>query len=64
VSFALNGHALLLQDDLDFLPDWGHPGKIGAGLAHYPTDATRDVMPIRKFSQHVNSVNVLQTNET
>ncbi|THY82270.1 hypothetical protein D6C93_09265, partial [Aureobasidium pullulans] len=64
VSFALNGHALLLQDDLDFLPDWGHPGKIGAGLAHYPTDATRDVMPIRKFSQHFNSVNVLQTNET
>ncbi|THW33221.1 hypothetical protein D6D21_10081 [Aureobasidium pullulans] len=52
VSFALNGHALLLQDDLDFLPDWGHPGKVGAGLAHYPTDATRDVIPIPVHSHN------------
>lgn len=30
----------------DFMPDWGKPGHQGAGLAHYPTDATRDVLPI------------------
>lgn len=33
------------EDDL-FLPDWGRPGAIGNGLAQYPTDATRDVLPI------------------
>lgn len=29
-----------------FLPDWGLPGHTGDGLAHYPTDATRDIQPI------------------
>ncbi|SMR47642.1 unnamed protein product [Zymoseptoria tritici ST99CH_3D1] len=29
-----------------FLPDFGTPGHIGAGLANYPTDATRNVQPI------------------
>ncbi|KAK5118883.1 hypothetical protein LTR62_000093 [Meristemomyces frigidus] len=34
-------------DDLDdFLPNWGKPGHDGQGLANYPTDATRDVLPI------------------
>ena len=27
-------------------PDWGRPGQPGDGLANYPTDATRDVLPI------------------
>jgi hypothetical protein len=48
VSYFADGHALLAVTDLSFMPDWGHSGKIGEGLAHYPTDATRDVMPIRK----------------
>ena len=30
----------------DYLPDWGKPGQIGDGLPNYPTDATRDVIPI------------------
>lgn len=30
----------------DFLPYWGRPGHFGEGLAHYPTDVTRDVIPI------------------
>ncbi|KAI5201772.1 hypothetical protein AUEXF2481DRAFT_29216 [Aureobasidium subglaciale EXF-2481] len=51
-SFFLNGHALLLESDFDFLPDWGNPGKVGEGLAHYPTDATRDVMPIPVHSHN------------
>lgn len=29
-----------------FMPDWGKPGHVGAGLAQYPTDVTRDVLPI------------------
>ncbi|KAK5122135.1 hypothetical protein LTR85_004381 [Meristemomyces frigidus] len=29
-----------------YLPDWDMPGHIGEGLASYPTDATRDVLPI------------------
>jgi hypothetical protein len=48
VSYFIDGHALLAVTDLSFLPDWGHSGKIGDGLAHYPTDVTRDVLPIRK----------------
>jgi hypothetical protein len=30
----------------DFLPGWGKPGHIGEGLSKYPTDATRDVLPL------------------
>ena len=48
VSWLFDGNALLVVTDLSFLPDWGHTGKIGGALAHYPTDATRDVMPLRK----------------
>lgn len=48
MSWLFDGNALLVVTDLSFLPDWGHDGKIGGALAHYPTDATRDVMPIRK----------------
>lgn len=33
-------------NDNQLLPDWGLPGHPGAGLVHYPTDATRDVLPI------------------
>lgn len=46
---SLLGSAQLLwdydEDDL-FLPDWGRPGHTGEGLADYPTNATRDVLPI------------------
>ncbi|TKA62187.1 hypothetical protein B0A55_12099, partial [Friedmanniomyces simplex] len=46
---ALLGRAQLFWDvDVsdDFLPHWGKPGRLGEGLAGYPTDATRDVLPI------------------
>jgi hypothetical protein len=35
-------------DDYDdkFLPNWGAAGHFGEGLKEYPTDATRDVIPI------------------
>lgn len=29
-----------------YLPNWGKPGHVGEGLAHYPTDATRNIHPI------------------
>ena len=29
-----------------YLPDWGKPGHAGEGLDHYPTDATRNILPI------------------
>ena len=47
---AIYGHAQLFWESEDydekFLPDWGKPGHFGDGLADYPTDATRDVVPI------------------
>ncbi|USW50052.1 Putative altered inheritance of mitochondria protein 6, PI-PLC-like catalytic [Septoria linicola] len=52
---VLVGRARLLWD-LDayenFLPEWGQAGEVGDGLAHYPTDATRDVIPIRCHSHN------------
>jgi hypothetical protein len=56
VSYFADGHALLAVTDLSFMPDWGQSGKIGDGLAHYPTDATRDVLPIRKCLRDVFTV--------
>lgn len=32
--------------DENFMPDWGKPGAHGDGMAKYPTDATRDIIPI------------------
>ncbi|XTI87331.1 hypothetical protein V2W45_407149 [Cenococcum geophilum] len=34
------------DDPHPFLPGWGEPGEPGEGLANYPTDFTRDVIPI------------------
>ena len=34
------------DDPHPFLPGWGEPGELGEGLANYPTDFTRDVIPI------------------
>lgn len=36
----------------NFLPNWGKPGHQGEGLAGYPTDATRDIMPIPVHSHN------------
>lgn len=52
---VLIGRASFFWDedhDSDFLPEWGMPGKIGQNLAHYPTDATRDVLPIACHSHN------------
>lgn len=35
-----------------FLPEWGRPGHVGDGLVEYPTDATRDVIPIACHSHN------------
>lgn len=35
-----------------FLPKWGKPGHMGEGLAHYPTDVTRDIVPIPVHSHN------------
>ncbi|KAF2736044.1 hypothetical protein EJ04DRAFT_511325 [Polyplosphaeria fusca] len=43
---------VLLDDDASFLPKWGHPGYLGEGLASYPTDFTRDVIPIQCHSHN------------
>ena len=40
------------EDDDDFLPDWGRPGQLGGGLIEYPTDATRDVLPVACHSHN------------
>lgn len=46
---AIVGRSSLLWDAVDqddFMPDWGKLGHVGSDLASYPTDATRDVLPI------------------
>ncbi len=30
----------------DIIGSWGKPGHIGVGLAHWPTDFTRDILPV------------------
>ncbi|KAF2260158.1 hypothetical protein CC78DRAFT_536576 [Lojkania enalia] len=43
----------VLWDDSDsFLPNWGAPGELGEGLSSYPTDFTRDVVPIQCHSHN------------
>ncbi|PPJ55185.1 hypothetical protein CBER1_05688 [Cercospora berteroae] len=52
---AIVGRARLfwnLETDEIFLPEWGLAGKPGDDLANYPTDATRDVLPIRCHSHN------------
>ncbi|KAK4992285.1 Altered inheritance of mitochondria protein 6 [Elasticomyces elasticus] len=48
VLHVLIGRARLFWDLSynDFLPNWGKPGFFGEGLSGYPTDVTRDVLPI------------------
>ncbi|CZT19111.1 uncharacterized protein RCC_04957 [Ramularia collo-cygni] len=41
-----------LNDDDQFLPNWGKSGHAGEGLVDYPTDATRDVRPINCHSHN------------
>lgn len=49
----MSGAALIWDfDPDDFLPNWGKPGYFGSGLADYPTDATRDVLPIPVHSHN------------
>lgn len=55
VQYMISGESLVTRSDPGFLPDWGQPGKLGANLAHYPTDATRDVRPIRKYLGGIGS---------
>ncbi|KAF2148380.1 hypothetical protein K461DRAFT_288573 [Myriangium duriaei CBS 260.36] len=45
-STAVCGSVFFDSDEPSFLPDWGTPGHDGEFVAHYPTDATRDVIPI------------------
>ncbi|KAK3110871.1 Altered inheritance of mitochondria protein 6 [Teratosphaeriaceae sp. CCFEE 6253] len=49
ILHATIGRARLLWDvdaQDNFLPHWGKPGHAGADVSSYPTDATRDVLPI------------------
>ena len=47
VSLIVNFVAAFLPNGVDNLvKDWGKPGHIGAYLAHWPTDFTRDILPI------------------
>ncbi|KAF2160967.1 hypothetical protein M409DRAFT_70050 [Zasmidium cellare ATCC 36951] len=55
ILHALIGRAGFFWDSSvedEFLPDWGKPGNVGEGLAEYPTDATRDVIPIACHSHN------------
>ncbi|KAK4504657.1 hypothetical protein PRZ48_002618 [Zasmidium cellare] len=56
ILHALIGRAGFFWDgssiEDEFLPDWGKPGNAGEGLAEYPTDATRDVIPIACHSHN------------
>lgn len=53
---VLVGSARLFWDlntgEYRFLPEWRMPGHVGEGLVEYPTDATRDVLPINCHSHN------------
>jgi len=36
----------------EFLPDWGKLGHVGEGLVDYPTDTTRDILPVSCHSHN------------
>jgi hypothetical protein len=47
VNFLIGLGPLLWDPDFDqFFPNWGKVGEPGEGLTGYPTDLTRDVVPI------------------
>ncbi|KAK0778118.1 Altered inheritance of mitochondria protein 6 [Friedmanniomyces endolithicus] len=49
ILHAVLGRAQIFWDvDVgdDYLPHWAQSGRLADGLARYPTDATRDVLPI------------------
>lgn len=46
ISTWINFKAWYRDAEVDFLPHWGQTGYQGAGLARYPTDFTRDVIPV------------------
>lgn len=35
-----------IEEYEQYLPNFGKPGHVGEDLAHYPTDATKDILPI------------------
>lgn len=46
-TIAANLIVLAIPDGIhDIIGSWGKPGHIGAGLSHWPTDFTRDILPI------------------
>ncbi|KAF2103905.1 hypothetical protein NA57DRAFT_29436, partial [Rhizodiscina lignyota] len=46
-NFIIGMSPAFWDDGLDYwLPNWGKPGQPGEGLTHYPSDFTRDVIPI------------------
>ncbi|KAI9695728.1 MAG: Altered inheritance of mitochondria protein 6 [Candelina mexicana] len=53
VGFFVSLGRLLWGNDLDrILSDWGKPGHEGEGLAKWPTDFSRDIMPIACHSHN------------
>lgn len=46
ITLATLAHKSVFWDKPPYSPDWGKPENPGEGLADYPTDATRDVLPI------------------
>lgn len=46
ITLATLAQKSAFWDQPTYSPDWGKPGHPGEGLAEYPTDATRDVLPI------------------
>ncbi|KAG8530294.1 uncharacterized protein KY384_004796 [Bacidia gigantensis] len=46
VSILIGLVSLVLPTGVDkIVRDWGRPGHLGAGLVHYPTDFSRDILP-------------------
>ncbi|PNS19320.1 Altered inheritance of mitochondria protein 6 [Sphaceloma murrayae] len=46
VHYGGEGLVFANPEKEDFWPNWGMPGHAGEAVAHYPTDVTRDVVPI------------------
>lgn len=46
IMFAVGFFISRKPPEDDFFPHWGEPGHPGDGLARYPTDFTRDIIPV------------------
>lgn len=52
INLAFLALGVFILQEPDWMPHWGEPGHVGEGLKHYPTDFTRDIVPVPAHSHN------------